>query len=59
MFENTLPAEKIVLYDGVCNVCDTFVNFIIDRDPVYHIRTYIRNFFVGLEKWGTFLCTAE
>jgi predicted DCC family thiol-disulfide oxidoreductase YuxK len=24
---------KIVLFDGVCNVCNASVNFIIDRDP--------------------------
>jgi len=24
--------EALVLFDGVCNVCDNFVNFIIDRD---------------------------
>lgn len=26
-------AERIVLYDGVCNLCDTSVNFIIEHDP--------------------------
>jgi predicted DCC family thiol-disulfide oxidoreductase YuxK len=25
-------ARKIVLFDGECNVCDRFVNFLIDRD---------------------------
>ena len=25
--------EQIVLFDGVCNLCNTSVNFIIDRDP--------------------------
>lgn len=25
--------ECIVLFDGECNLCDGFVNFIIDRDP--------------------------
>jgi predicted DCC family thiol-disulfide oxidoreductase YuxK len=25
--------ERIVLYDGVCNLCNGSVNFIIDRDP--------------------------
>lgn len=27
------PAPSIVLFDGVCNVCNGAVNFIIDRDP--------------------------
>lgn len=25
--------EQIVLFDGVCNLCNSSVNFIIDRDP--------------------------
>jgi predicted DCC family thiol-disulfide oxidoreductase YuxK len=25
--------SKVVLFDGVCNVCNASVNFIIDRDP--------------------------
>ena len=25
--------KGLVLFDGECNVCDTFVNFLIDRDP--------------------------
>ena len=29
----SIPEGKsIVLFDGVCNVCNTFVNFVIDRD---------------------------
>jgi predicted DCC family thiol-disulfide oxidoreductase YuxK len=26
-------AETIVLFDGVCNLCNAAVNFVIDRDP--------------------------
>lgn len=26
-------AEAVVLFDGVCNLCNHSVNFIIDRDP--------------------------
>lgn len=26
-------AQAIILFDGVCNLCNGFVNFIIDRDP--------------------------
>ena len=25
--------EAVVLFDGVCAVCNTLVNFVIDRDP--------------------------
>jgi predicted DCC family thiol-disulfide oxidoreductase YuxK len=25
--------KSIVLFDGVCNLCNGFVNFLIDRDP--------------------------
>lgn len=25
--------EKIVLYDGVCGLCDGYINFLIKRDP--------------------------
>jgi predicted DCC family thiol-disulfide oxidoreductase YuxK len=28
-----LEGKKLVLFDGVCNVCNRFVNFVIDRDP--------------------------
>jgi predicted DCC family thiol-disulfide oxidoreductase YuxK len=28
-----LEGKRLVLFDGVCNVCDTLVMFIIDRDP--------------------------
>jgi predicted DCC family thiol-disulfide oxidoreductase YuxK len=28
----------LVLFDGVCNVCDGFANFVIDRDPAAVFR---------------------
>jgi predicted DCC family thiol-disulfide oxidoreductase YuxK len=28
-----MRTPSIVLFDGVCNLCNGFVNFIIDRDP--------------------------
>jgi predicted DCC family thiol-disulfide oxidoreductase YuxK len=31
-------AEKVVLFDGVCNVCNSSVNFIIDRDRQARFR---------------------
>eukprot|EP00802_Teleaulax_amphioxeia_P027912 Tamp_29404.p1 GENE.Tamp_29404~~Tamp_29404.p1 ORF type:complete len:206 (+),score=42.59 Tamp_29404:23-619(+) len=27
------PGDKVLLYDGVCNLCNGWVNFVIDRDP--------------------------
>ena len=27
-----MPAEKIILFDGICNLCNSSVTFIIDRD---------------------------
>lgn len=36
----TRPAAdaSVVLFDGVCNVCNSTVNFIIDRDPTARFR---------------------
>ncbi len=34
----TAPAHPIVLFDGVCNLCDSVVNFLIDRDPASVLR---------------------
>jgi predicted DCC family thiol-disulfide oxidoreductase YuxK len=28
-----MAAKSIVLFDGVCNLCNGFINFLIDRDP--------------------------
>ena len=27
------PVERVVLFDGVCNLCNGLVQFIIRRDP--------------------------
>lgn len=32
------PPSAIILFDGVCNLCNALVNFVIDRDP----RSYFR-----------------
>ncbi len=29
----TVAAKSLVLFDGVCNLCNSAVNFVIDRDP--------------------------
>ena len=30
--------RAVVLFDGVCNLCNGFVRFVIPRDPLDHIR---------------------
>jgi predicted DCC family thiol-disulfide oxidoreductase YuxK len=33
------PTDKaIIIFDGVCNLCNTFVNFVIDHDPHHHFQ---------------------
>jgi len=32
------PATTLVFYDGVCGLCDRFVQFVLARDPVGRIR---------------------
>jgi predicted DCC family thiol-disulfide oxidoreductase YuxK len=27
------PGKPVILFDGVCNLCNSAVNFVIDRDP--------------------------
>lgn len=29
---NKIISDPVILFDGVCNLCNSFVNFIIDRD---------------------------
>lgn len=31
-------AAPVILFDGVCNLCNGTVNFVIDRDPEAHFR---------------------
>lgn len=33
-----MDAERIVFFDGVCNLCNGFVQFIIERDPRARFR---------------------
>jgi predicted DCC family thiol-disulfide oxidoreductase YuxK len=32
------PAHGVILFDGVCNLCNASVNFVIDRDPASYFR---------------------
>lgn len=34
----TTDQHAVVLFDGVCNLCNTSVNFVIDRDPEGYFR---------------------
>lgn len=38
MSSEASETSSVVLFDGVCNVCNATVNFIIDRDPKGHFR---------------------
>lgn len=33
-----MPAQAIILFDGVCNLCSGAVQFIIKRDPKHYFR---------------------
>lgn len=35
---DTAPNQDILLFDGVCNLCNSSVNFIIDHDPKGRFR---------------------
>ena len=32
--ENASPNHELILFDGVCNLCNGFVQFVIAHDPV-------------------------
>jgi predicted DCC family thiol-disulfide oxidoreductase YuxK len=36
--QGTAPEGAIVLYDGVCHLCQGSVRFIVERDPAGHFR---------------------
>lgn len=39
MGENyTIANQDVLLFDGVCNLCNSSVNFIIDHDPKGHFK---------------------
>ena len=35
---SAVPVERVVLFDGVCNLCNGFVQFVIRRDPAVRFR---------------------
>lgn len=36
--KEALEGHALVLFDGVCNLCNNSVNFIIDRDPAAYFK---------------------
>ena len=36
--ENISLNKQIILFDGVCNFCNSSINFIIDHDPEKHFK---------------------
>ena len=38
MQNSILPNTQLILFDGVCNFCNTSINFIIDHDPEKHFK---------------------
>lgn len=36
--ESLSPQYEIILFDGVCNFCNSSINFIIDHDPSNHFK---------------------
>ena len=38
MGENSTIEQDVLLFDGVCNLCNGAVNFIIDHDPKGHFK---------------------
>ncbi|MFY0594246.1 thiol-disulfide oxidoreductase DCC family protein [Roseivirga sp.] len=36
--DNTIANQDILLFDGVCNLCNSSVNLIIDHDPKGHFK---------------------
>ena len=53
---NEMKLDKpVILFDGVCNLCNASVNFVIDRDPdgLFQFAALQSDFAAGLiEKYG-------
>ncbi|GAB3555592.1 thiol-disulfide oxidoreductase DCC family protein [Spirosoma fluminis] len=35
---STQPTQPLILFDGVCNLCNAAVTFVIERDPTAYFR---------------------
>jgi predicted DCC family thiol-disulfide oxidoreductase YuxK len=38
MFDNLPEDKKIIIFDGVCNLCNSSINYVIDNDKDDHFR---------------------
>jgi predicted DCC family thiol-disulfide oxidoreductase YuxK len=38
MFDNLPEDKKIIIFDGVCNLCNSSINYVIDNDNDDHFR---------------------
>ena len=38
MFDNLPKDKKIIIFDGVCNLCNSSINYVIDNDKNDHFR---------------------
>ena len=38
MFDNLPKDKKIIIFDGVCNLCNSSINYVIDNDKDDHFR---------------------
>jgi predicted DCC family thiol-disulfide oxidoreductase YuxK len=47
------PGHPVILFDGVCNLCNAFVNFVLDRDPTAQFH------FASLQSPGAAALLAE
>lgn len=36
--DSASPTRPIVFFDGVCGLCNTWIDFVVRRDPAGHIR---------------------
>ncbi len=38
MVNNTVPAHPIIIFDGVCNFCDGYINFVMDHEQSQRLK---------------------
>ncbi|MDH5427016.1 MAG: thiol-disulfide oxidoreductase DCC family protein [Nitrospirota bacterium] len=60
---------RIIVFDGVCNFCNAFVNFVIDRDPQHRFhfdmlqsppaQDILQQFQLSTDDYETFLLIEE
>jgi predicted DCC family thiol-disulfide oxidoreductase YuxK len=59
------PDHPVILFDGVCNLCNTVVQFVIKHDPAHHFRfaslqsnfgqEVLHRFKLPMEAFGSFI----